>query len=499
MDNTGTQSSIHRRDGTTTAERYLKRLCDHSFLSLWSYARVYRDQLDSPTAKIGKEVCDLLVVFENHIIIFSDKDCVYPDGENEEINWRRWYKRTVQKSAEQIWGAERWIKSNPQRLFIDSTCTQRFPYSLPDMSSAIFHRIIVAHGASEKCSAVYGGSGSLMIDSALIGTSENGRTRPFTIGQVDPAKGFVHVFDDTSLEIVMGTLDTITDFVQYLTKKEQFMTCGTKVFVTGEEELLAYYLKDINAVGDHDFIIPPDINGVFIEKGLWYDFIQSREYKAQQKANGISYVWDGLIEKFNTHILGGTQYYTSPPGIVYSERNIRFLAREPRTRRRFLAQSLVDLIEKTPSNMRQARVIEPSRFGDPYFVFLILPYPDKVPEDAYRETRRELLGAYITCTKALYPQALDIVGIATENDLEAEHRSEDALYLDARDWTEEQLADARRYQQETGFLTKLTKFVGKELEYPVEPKSSAAPMKGRDRNKPCFCGSGKKFKKCCGR
>jgi hypothetical protein len=113
LENTRIQSSIHRRDGTTIAERYLKRLCEHSFLSLWSYASVYRDQFDSPTAKIGKEVCDLLVVFENHIIIFSDKDCVYPDGENEELNWRRWYKRAVQKSTEQIWGAERWI--NPIR------------------------------------------------------------------------------------------------------------------------------------------------------------------------------------------------------------------------------------------------------------------------------------------------------------------------------------------------------------------------------------------------
>jgi hypothetical protein len=504
LDNTRTQSSIHRRDGTTTAERYLKRLCDHSFLSLWSYAGVYRDQFDSPTAKIGKEVCDLLVVFENHIIIFSDKDCVYPDGEDEELNWRRWYKRAVLKSAEQIWGAERWIKSNPQRLFIDSGCTQPFPYPLPDMSSTIFHRIIVAHGASEKCRAIYGGSGSLMMDSTLIGASHTDRTRPFTIGQVDPDKGFVHVFDDTSLEIVMGTLDTITDFVQYLTKKEQFMTGGTAVLATGEVELLAYYLRDINAAGEHDFIIPPDINGLFIEEGIWDEFIQSREYKAQQEADRVSYIWDGLIEQFNTHILGGTQYYTTPPGIEYSERNIRFLAREPRTRRRFLAQSLVDLIEKTPSTMRQARVIEPSRLGDPYFVFLILPHPDKIPEEIYRERRRELLEAYITCTKALYPQALDIVGIATENDLEAEHRSEDALYLDARGWTEEQLADARRYQQETGFLTNITKFAGKEREYPVEPKRSApgtrsaSPMKGRDRNKPCFCGSGKKFKKCCG-
>ena|SRR5215471_4182668 len=96
-------------------------------------------------------------------------------------------------------------------------------------------------------------------------------------------------------------------------------------------------------------------------------------------------------------------------------------------------------------------------------------------------------------------RGLDIVGIATENDLEADHRSEDAIFLDARDWTEEQLADAHRFQQETGFLTNITKHKGKEREYPVEPDRSAATMKGRKRNKPCFCGSGKKLKKCCGR
>ena len=495
---THTQSSIHRRDGTTIAERYLKRLCDHSFLSLWSYAGVYRNQLDNPSAKVGKEVCDLLVVFENHILIFSDKDCVYPDRKDEELNWRSWCRRAVQKSAEQIWGAEHWITSHPQRLFTDAACTQRFPYPLPDMSSALFHRIIVAHGASEKCRAIYGGSGSLMMDSTLISTSDTKRTKLFTIGQIDPAKGFVHVFDDASLETVMGTLDTITDFVQYLTKKERFMTGDTKVFATGEEELLAYYLRDINADGEHDFIIPPDTNGIFIQEGMWDDFIESKEYKAQQMANQISYVWDGLIEQFNTHILGGTQYYTYPPGVEHSERNIRFLAREPRTRRRFLAQSLVDLIEKTPSTMKQVRVIEPSGLGDPYFVFLILPHPDEMLYEVYRERRRELLEAYITCTKALYPQALDIVGIATENDLEAHHRSEDALYLDARDWTEEQLEEARCFQQETGFLTNITKHKGKEREYPVELERSTGTMKGRDRNKPCFCGSGKKFKKCCG-
>jgi hypothetical protein len=62
---------------------------------------------------------------------------------------------------------------------------------------------------------------------------------PFAVGQLDPAKGFVHVLDDTSLEIVLAKLDTITDFVRYLTKKEEFIASGKLVSAAGEEELLA--------------------------------------------------------------------------------------------------------------------------------------------------------------------------------------------------------------------------------------------------------------------
>ncbi len=236
-----------------------------------------------------------------------------------------------------------------------------------------------------------------MMDSNVIGSmhtaspAEGGQ--PFTIGQIDPAKGYIHVFDDTSLEVIMHTLDTITDFVLYLTKKEQFMTSGRAIFVAGEEELLAYYLKDINADGEHDFLLSPDMDGLCLLEGLWDEFICSPEYQAQQEANQVSYLWDGLIEQFTTHILHGTQYYTTPPGVEYSERNIRFLAREPRTRRRFLAQSLLDMLETTPPSMKCARVIEPSRPGDPYYVFLILPHPHGMSDEAYREGRLSYINS----------------------------------------------------------------------------------------------------------
>ena len=55
------RASLELGDGTTDSERYLTALARRSFLSLWSYPNLYRDDG-------GKEICDLLVVFENDIM-----------------------------------------------------------------------------------------------------------------------------------------------------------------------------------------------------------------------------------------------------------------------------------------------------------------------------------------------------------------------------------------------------------------------------------------------
>ncbi len=219
--NTG--SGFSRQDGVTGAERYLKHLCDRTFLSLWSYPGIYRDQGQTINSKEGKEVCDLLVVFEQHVIIFSDKDCQFPQSGNLTLDWSRWFRRAVLESAKQVWGAERWIKDHPNRLFLDRSCTQPFPLDMPKPSSMRFHRIVVAHDASRRCQELVGGSGSLMIVPDIIGSQhyDGSDVQPFSIGQLDPSRGYVHVLDDTSLEVVLGTLDTITDFTNYLDKKEQ--------------------------------------------------------------------------------------------------------------------------------------------------------------------------------------------------------------------------------------------------------------------------------------
>lgn len=62
----------------------------------------------------------------------------------------------------------------------------------------------------------------------------------------------MHVPDEGSLDIVMGELDTITDFTDYLQKKEDFIRAGRPSKAEDEENLVAYYAARINDEGDRD-------------------------------------------------------------------------------------------------------------------------------------------------------------------------------------------------------------------------------------------------------
>lgn len=318
---------VVRQSGGTSTERYLSRLCDRTFLSLWSYPAVFRDQ--GKPGGDGKEVCDLLVVFGDDVIIFSDKECSIPNSGNLDKDWSRWFRRAVQHSAEQVWGAERWIRTFPDRLFLDRACTQRLPLAI-DPTRVRFHRMVVAHDAAQRCRDVLGGSGSLAILAALKGKCHyegplpfnasrlasdsslgrfgcEGTRYPFAVGDIDPDRGFVHVLNDASLDVVLGTLDTAADFIHYLTKKEAAIRSGSFLFAGGEEDLLGYYFQECDEGGEHDFMFPADTNRVMcIPEGEWAAFTASEQWSTFKSANKVSYLWDQMIEVFNGGILDGT-------------------------------------------------------------------------------------------------------------------------------------------------------------------------------------------------
>lgn len=507
------RAPIPRSQGVTPAERYLQQLCERSFLRLWSYAGLFRDQGIANTRE-GKEVCDLLVVFENRVVMFSDKLCEFPRTGNLELDWCRWFRRAIARSADQVWGAERWLRQHPQRLFLDRACKTRIPIPIPADDQTVFHRIVVAHGGAERCREHFGGgSGSFVLMPSLSGTAHYdrraaaatiGAVKPFTIGDLDPSRGFVHVFDDASLDMVMRTLDTLPDLVAYLEKKERFFRSGRLGWAAGEEDLMAFYLKYVNEQDEHDFVVPSEVAAVAIEEGHYMNFLSCPERRAQVAANHISYSWDALLEKFIGHSLGATQHYTTSANLVDDERMYRFMAREPRTRRRMLSRALHEILEQATSERRRARIVQPSSPGDPFYVFLgFAPRQDRSYED-YRVLRRELLVRYAMAVKVKFADASDIIGIATEPASYGDDRSEDLVYMDGRNWTDREWEEARHWQTELHLFEEMRMYSATEQEYPVERigvqiRDFRAPGPKNRRNMPCGCGSGKKFKKCCGR
>jgi hypothetical protein len=497
------QIKVTKGTAATNSEKYLQALCERSFLKFWSYPCIYQNDGLLKTGQ-GKELCDLLVVFGDDVLIFSDKHCEFPNHFDLNIAWTRWFKRAVPAGAKQVYGAERWMRTFPDRLFLDRKCVNPFPLPMPNPRKARFHRIVVAHGASKACTEHFGGgSGSLMIDSKLKVFDSNASVpavTPFTIGQIDPAKGYVHILDDTTLAILLLTLDTISDFIKYLGKKENLFSTRDVVIAAGEEELLASYLANLNSDEEHDFIFPKDANCVILDEGHWTDFKNHPQRLAQLEANRISYLWDSLIEKFSHHIMGGTQYFTSSLTPNDSERGLRFLAAENRTRRRMLAEGLRHVAKSANREQRYTRIYQGVRTDEPYYVFLALSSARAANETQYREVRRRLTENYLLVCKRKFPNAEDIIGIAVSPTCD-EFSSEDLLYLDARDWTPELDAEADAVQNELGILRKPTPTFGTINEYPDLPNRLKANvgMKGNQRNQPCPCGSGRKFKRCCGR
>jgi hypothetical protein len=480
-----------RSDGVTQSERYLKELCDRSFLSLWSYPGIFRDQGRLTDNSDGKEVSDLLVIFEEHIIIFSDKHCHFADSGDLETDWGRWYKRAVLKSAEQIWGAERWIRDFPNRLFLDRQCQVPFPIALPSLDHAQFHRIVVAHDGARRCREVLGGSGSLMLQSTLDGVDHF--KQPFRIGHIDRKKGYVHVFDDRSLDVVMSTLDTVTDFVSYLTKKERLMTEHFPVFAAGEEELLAAYLSRFNADDEHDFIVDPDSPGFVLAEGLWSAFEVSPGRQAQVDANKISYVWDAILEGVFGQLAAGT-YQSSAESLREHEKSFRWMARENRTRRRMLADNFIELLENTKPDFRASRVVTPTSVGEPYYLFLLLPHYPTWTREQYRRIRAKMLTDYCLVIKLQFPDALHVVGIAAESGV-GDPDLPDLSHFDSVNWTPDLAEQAKSVKRDLGIFTDTKISTRIVEEFPLTRSRGSTSVA---RNSPCPCGSGKRYKRCCG-
>lgn len=470
---------VVKGSGTTESERYLAQLAERSFLNLWSYPSPFRNQKQGGKGD-GKELCDLLVVCGRHIIIFSEKTIEWPGGEVR-LAWSRWSKRAIKKTAEQAKGAVRWITNYPDRIFLDRSCERPFPIELPARADSDFHIVVVAKGAENACrSSVQDSSGSLIVSPRIAGDdhwlSESDKLAPFRVGDVDPSGPFVHVFDDVGLDIILGELDTVRDFTDYLDKRAEFIRSGQLLEAHGEENLLAFYAIRINDEGDHDFVTDGEPGPLSIDRSHFSSFRNNPQYIAKKKADKISYLWDALIEAFTTHMLDGTSITLSDYefDLKKNELGVRYMALQGRFARRHLGMAVADALEKGKDTDRFFRLMigppeaKESETGFFIFTFKYLDWmEDKGGYEKYRLVRTNCAHIYAKGVLEKFPHLDRVIGVCREPPGQGRGISEDMIYAEQFDWSEEDREAIRKDCDDIGVLQgQMKESAFKEHEYP---------------------------------
>ncbi|QBL09187.1 hypothetical protein E0Z06_06500 [Rheinheimera sp. D18] len=456
--------------GVTASERYLAWLGRNTFLSPWCFANLYTDEGKKTENGDGKELCDLFVVFKEHVIIFSDKDIAFKDTGNLELDWSRWVRKAVLRSAPQVFGAEKFIREHAERIFLDRKCTQPFPIAFPPNDEIKIHRVLVARNATERFRKHTSGSGSLMLNPTVVG-KEMEKT-PFQVGTVNPQKGFVHVLDDVALDTLMRELDTVHDFTTYLSDKEALISSGRLGISAGEEDLLGYYLSESNKDRDPGFYAQ-DVDLIVVQEGI-YDSIRSLpQYKRGKELDASSYFIDRFIEYFGNHARDNTWHFSNAEDFDSVTLGIREFASESRVGRRVLADAILEKLKSLKPHQRGVRLLLSPTNPETMYVWLIVPVSVRFESyQKYREFRAGLLFAYCQSAKLLKPERRIVVGVGTDPP-GSNGGSEDMIYIDTASWSEDDYAEAQDVREKLSLFKEgnVREEKRRQYQYPVEKTS----------------------------
>lgn len=220
------------------AENFIYELARVSFLADWCYL--------NPKLPDGKELCDLLVVFDNIAIIWQIKNLKLVDG--------KYKKSSVEKNQRQLLGAKRSLFELKRSVELENPRRGKEAFDPNSITEAY-------------------------LISTLLGDGED------YFSFADEVKGcMLHTFTREFAEIVLNELDTIKDFVDYLREKENLISVGNRItLLGGEKDLLAYYLMNERSF---EKLKKPDY--LLIDEGSWVHLQRRTEYKAKKAEDKIS-------------------------------------------------------------------------------------------------------------------------------------------------------------------------------------------------------------------
>ncbi len=377
------------------AEKIVHDLATKTFLIDWCFL--------NPSLPNNEELCDLLVVFDDTAIIWQIKDLKLDKN-------GKYKKAEVDKNLRQLAGARR-------QLF--------------NLKTPIYLKNARRSVDTSKIQQVF-------LISVLLGEGED------FFSFVDEIKDKkVHVFTRDFTQIVLNELDTVSDFVEYLKAKEQFIdTDKSLVIIGGEEEFLAFYLMN-----DRSFKRFAEADHIMIQDGSWEHLQNKPEYKAKKKEDEISYGWDSIINRAHE----GSEKY---------ELVARELARPNRFQRRYLSKVFFEahvLAHKDEKHDLFRRIMP----GDGItYCFLFQDDPEP------RNNRKAMLTAICWIARGKYQQNKKVLGIATEMKIRPTC-SHDFVLMNLPTWTEENQKNMEQLQKDTGiFVNPIVRYTHED-EYPV--------------------------------
>ena len=448
---------FERGRSVNNTEKDLSDLCDFAFLKLWSFPNPYKEP--------GKELCDILVIFDNNIIIFSVKDIKYNE-EKGMAGWKRWKRKAIDESIEQINGAEKWLRKYPNKIFTDSTCKQSIPIKIKnDMK---MYRILVAHGVSEYIKKIPGNtSGSLGIK---YSDDKNLDEIPYFIEL--PKSPIYHIFDSSNLEIVLKELDTITDFINYLKEKEKAIKNSKIVSYTSEEDVLGQYMRTIEyETGKHYILKDTNYNKIVnFENNIWNIFSNSIEYKEKKYLDKTSYLWDEYLKQLCEFALNGE--LRGNIDVFQDDSPIKEMAKESRFHRRILSDGIIQAVNYFPEiadeYTRHVRFIM-SEDNKSAYVFLQIKYNEQEDyEKIVRLKRRQMMNIACGTLKNKHSFLKKIIGIAINSPKHHIYADQDYILLDCKKWTREDRSYYYNLNKDFNFWKQKNELkVMNSFEYPV--------------------------------
>ena len=382
----------------TRTEELVFNLCKKTFLSLWSFP--------NPERKKNKELCDILVVCEPDIIIFSIKEINIKESSDYQTDVDRWLTKAIDASVKQIYGAERFLNNADSFLLCGSDTSM----DLPIAKNRRIHRVAVCFGRGDK----------------------------FPINYGDFGKGFIHVFDEKSVQIVLNELDTIKDFLNYLNAKEKLVQSMRFPLTYGEEDMLAFYISN-------GFSFPKYGDLLIFEDDLYKGLKNDKSYQNVLSDLKDSYIWDKLIKELITDFNTGNLNNDVTRNEI--ELTIRQMAREDRNSRKVLGEQFINFIGVNDDPKAAARVIRSNENRDVVYLYLLGDYNN-------RDQRIKELHLRAFVLRAIYDCKI-IVGIATEK-YNSKGHSLDFSYSYYPDFSDDLKKEAINIATELGYFNNLT-------------------------------------------